>query len=116
MLKGRIDWAALGLGILMIAAVILVFDFGPERQMTSVREAVFDQYQRIKPRPYNPESPVRVVDIDDASLKALGQWPWPRTFLAEMVYRLTNAGAAAIAFGSNRIIRTSSPHIAYSTP
>ena len=98
MLKGRIDWAALGLGILMIAAVILVFDFGPERQMTSVREAVFDQYQRIKPRPYNPESPVRVVDIDDASLKALGQWPWPRTFLAEMIYRLTNAGAAAIAF------------------
>ncbi len=97
MLKRRIDWAALVLGIVMIASVILTFEAAP-KQITPLREAVFDQYQRFKPRPYNPDSPVRVVDIDDASLQKLGQWPWPRTFLAEMIYRLTNAGAAAIAF------------------
>ncbi|MEL7467329.1 MAG: adenylate/guanylate cyclase domain-containing protein [Pseudomonadota bacterium] len=98
MLKRRIDWAALALGLIMIGLIFVVFEAGPERQVTAVREAVFDEYQRLQPRPYNPESPVRVVDIDETSLKQLGQWPWPRTFLAEMVYRLTNAGAAVIAF------------------
>ena len=39
-----------------------------------------------------------IVDIDEASLQALGQWPWPRTLLAELVARLQQAGAAAIAF------------------
>lgn len=97
-MKGRIDWAALTLGLSMIIAVVLTFEWGPERQITAVREAVFDEYQRMKPRPFNPDGLVRVIDIDEESLKKLGQWPWPRTFLAEMVYRLTNAGAAAIAF------------------
>jgi adenylate cyclase len=41
---------------------------------------------------------VRVVDIDEASLQAYGQWPWPRTRLAELVTRLHEAGATAIAF------------------
>ena len=42
--------------------------------------------------------PVKIVDIDDASLARIGQWPWPRTQLAELLERLTQAGAAAIAF------------------
>ena len=42
--------------------------------------------------------PVVIVDIDEASLGALGQWPWPRTTLADIVRRLQAAGAAAIAF------------------
>ena len=35
----------------------------------SLRLAQFDQFQRWQPRPYTPV-PVRVVDIDEASLKA----------------------------------------------
>ncbi|HKT19504.1 MAG TPA: adenylate/guanylate cyclase domain-containing protein [Stellaceae bacterium] len=56
----------------------------------------FDLLQQIKPRVYAP-APVRVVDIDDASLQKLGQWPWPRTMLAELIGRLNAMGAAAIA-------------------
>lgn len=63
-----------------------------------VRNLVFDTWQRLQPRVWNPETPVRIVDIDDESLKRLGQWPWPRTRLAELVRRLEAAGAAAIAF------------------
>ncbi|MEM7424492.1 MAG: adenylate/guanylate cyclase domain-containing protein [Pseudomonadota bacterium] len=63
----------------------------------SLSLSVFDTYQRIKPREQT-DSPVLVIDIDEASLKARGQWPWPRTDLAELVARLTNLGAAAIAF------------------
>ena len=62
-----------------------------------LRNAVFDQYQRWHPRPYEP-APVRIVDIDDASLGQIGQWPWPRTRIAELINKLQEAGAAAIAF------------------
>ncbi len=43
-------------------------------------------------------APVAVVDIDEASIAELGQWPWPRTTLAQLVDRLGQAGAATIAF------------------
>ena len=58
---------------------------------------VFDGYQRMRPRPYEAV-PVRIIDIDEESLRRLGQWPWPRTRLAELVQKLTKAGASAIAF------------------
>ncbi|MEO0385701.1 MAG: adenylate/guanylate cyclase domain-containing protein [Pseudomonadota bacterium] len=63
-----------------------------------VRERVFDLYQRVDPPVLGPEVPVRIVDVDDASLASLGQWPWPRTLLADMVTTLHQAGAAVIAF------------------
>jgi adenylate cyclase len=62
-----------------------------------LRNAVFDQYQRWHPRPYQP-APVRIIDVDEESLKRLGQWPWPRTRIAELIERLQQAGAAAIGF------------------
>ena len=60
--------------------------------------AVFDSYQRLSPRTYDPQSPVRVVAIDRAALERFGQWPWPRPVLAELVKRLQGLGAAAIGF------------------
>lgn len=63
----------------------------------ATRRAVFDEYQRIRPREYE-QTPIRVVDIDDASLAKLGQWPWPRSIVAALVQRLAHAGAGAIAF------------------
>ena len=62
-----------------------------------LRLNVFDTYQQLEPRDYEPV-PVRIVDIDDDSLERIGQWPWPRTVVADMVARLVNAGAASIAF------------------
>ena len=63
-----------------------------------MQNLVFDQYQRWKPRPYAFDQPVRIVLIDEESLKRLGQWPWPRERLAALVETLKRAGAAAIAF------------------
>lgn len=65
--------------------------------LNAVRELTFDSYQRFKPRDHVP-TPVRVIDIDEASIADVGQWPWPRTKLAEMVDTLTQMGAAAIVF------------------
>jgi adenylate cyclase len=40
---------------------------------------------------------VTIVAVDDASLEALGRWPWPRSVLARIVRTLTDAGARVIA-------------------
>ena len=61
----------------------------------NLRFRVFDTYQRLSPRPH-AGAPVVVVDIDDASLRRVGQWPWPRTRIAELIDGLHDAGAAAI--------------------
>jgi adenylate cyclase len=58
----------------------------------------FDIYQRTDPRVAEADPPVVIVDIDEKSLHELGQWPWPRTVLAQLVNRLNGAGAAVIAF------------------
>ncbi len=64
--------------------------------LQSLRLNVFDTLLIAHPRPYE-DMPVKIVDIDDESLKRLGQWPWPRVKVAEMIDRLTAAGAGAIA-------------------
>jgi CHASE2 domain-containing sensor protein len=50
----------------------------------------------------NPAKPldgkVAIVDIDDHSLSTIGQWPWRRERIAQLVARLREQGAAVIAF------------------
>jgi adenylate cyclase len=65
--------------------------------LADLRLKLFDFFQTLKPREYVP-APVRIVDLDDESLEKLGQWPWPRVLLAQLVERLSHAGAAVIAF------------------
>ncbi|MEM9107255.1 MAG: adenylate/guanylate cyclase domain-containing protein [Pseudomonadota bacterium] len=60
-------------------------------------QLVFDQYQKAKPRAPGG-APVLIVDIDEASINKIGQWPWPRSQLAQMVDHLGELGAAVIAF------------------
>jgi len=47
----------------------------------------FDLEQNIAPRKYQPLG-VRVVAIDETSLEKYGQWPWPRTLLAQLVDKI----------------------------
>ncbi len=65
--------------------------------LESLRVRTFDFFQTIKPREATIQ-PAVIVDIDEASLKAFGQWPWPRTLLADLVTKLARLGSAAIAF------------------
>jgi adenylate cyclase len=83
------------LWVLLAVLLLRVFDPAPVEQ---IRNLVFDTYQQIEERPYDPRLPVRIVAIDDESLARLGQWPWPRTLVARLVDRLAAAGAAVIAF------------------
>lgn len=80
--------------VLVAAIVVRVADPVPVAQL---RAAVFDSYLRLAPRRADPALPVRIVAIDEGSLAKLGQWPWPRAVLAEIVARLHEAGAKVIA-------------------
>ncbi len=87
---------ALIVGTVIVASLVLrVWDPSP---VARLRSLVFDAYQRLSPRAFDPSLPVRIVDIDEESLKEVGQWPWPRTVLADLVDKLASSGAAAIGF------------------
>ena len=90
----KLYWLAVGIPF----AIILLFGLAFPQAVAPLRDLVFDSYQRLAPRQWDPETPVRIIDIDDDSLTRIGQWPWPRTRLAELVDKLTAMGAAAIAF------------------
>ncbi|WP_336173435.1 CHASE2 domain-containing protein [Ensifer sp. MJa1] len=83
-----------------LLTLILVWRaFDPGELLVRARVMVFDAYTRLQPRSFEA-APVRIVDIDDESLRRLGQWPWPRRVLAEITDRLNEMGAAAIGFDS----------------
>lgn len=84
-------WAA---GVLSALFVILAA-FSPLSPVDRLNAMVFDGYQSVKPR-QPAGSPITVIDIDDASIGELGQWPWPRTVLARIIANMTDMGAASI--------------------
>ena len=91
----RLRQSFIPLVILALLLGLRIIDPGATQQ---ARWLVFDTYQRLKPRIYDPRLPVKIIDIDDESLARFGQWPWPRPVIARLVERLTQAGAAVIAF------------------
>lgn len=66
--------------------------------LQALRNNLFDEYQRWQPRPAPAQSNVLVVDIDEDSLARIGQWPWPRDRMADLLNRLRQAGAAVVVF------------------
>ncbi|MBI1202498.1 MAG: CHASE2 domain-containing protein [Rhodopseudomonas sp.] len=82
---------------LCLLAALVFLRVSDPAVLQELRVRVFDLYQVIQPR-LRTIKPVVIVDIDEKSLKALGQWPWPRTRVADLVSQLTRMGAAVIAF------------------
>jgi len=82
------------LALLIGLAAFRIADPAPVEEL---RVRTFDTFQLIHPR-VTTVKPVTIVDIDEKSLAKLGQWPWPRTRIADMVINLTSLGAAVIAF------------------
>src|ERR1700722_15114783 len=82
------------LALLIGIAALRIADFAPIEEL---RVRTFDTFQVIDPR-VKTSRPVTIVDIDEKSLAKLGQWPWPRTRIADMIVSLTQLGAVLIAF------------------
>jgi adenylate cyclase len=95
-------WFARKFGYARLACLVLLIGLAALRiadppPIEELRVRTFDTFQRIDPR-VKTARPVTIVDIDETSLAQLGQWPWPRTRIADMVANLTRLGAVVIAF------------------
>ncbi len=79
----------------LLIAFAVLFSFPNLQPFKSVRLALFDEYQNISPR--QPQSqPVVIVEIDEATLDALGQWPWPRNYFAVLIDAINALKPAAV--------------------
>ena len=75
--------------------MVRVWDPGP---LQTVRVKTFDFFQQLEPREIMKNSPVVIIDLDEASLKEIGQWPWPRNQIAQMVANLFRMGVSVVWF------------------
>jgi adenylate cyclase len=93
--KRRFGYARLlCVGLLIGLAALRVADPAPIEEF---RVRTFDTFQVLEPR-VKTARPVRIVNIDEKSLAKFGQWPWPRTVVADLVNSLNRLGPAAIGF------------------
>ena len=60
---------ALWTGPILVGLALALFGGAP---VDRLRNIVFDEYQRFAPRPWSPDLPVGIVDIDDDSLARYG--------------------------------------------
>ena len=81
-------------GVALLAALAALIWLEPRWNMR-LQSAWFDTYQLIKPRELSL-APVTVVEIDEKSLARLGQWPWQRTVLAQLLRDIEREQPAAI--------------------
>jgi adenylate cyclase len=94
-------WAS-QFGIARAVCILLLFALVPLRiadplPIEELRLRTFDLFQVMRPREQKVR-PVVIVDIDEPSLREVGQWPWPRTVIADLITRLRAAGAVAVGF------------------
>ena len=80
----------------MLLGVLVLLVLLPEVPgLRVMRLASFDAYQNVFPRVRTVPT-VTIVAIDEESLARYGQWPWPRTLLARLVAKVSEARPPAI--------------------
>jgi len=82
---------------LLLLGELLVLRIWDPAPIEALRHKSFDIYQLMHPRAQRQDL-VAIVDIDEKSLRAIGQWPWPRTIMADMVTKIVERGGTVIGF------------------
>jgi adenylate cyclase len=91
--KAWIDWlrfTPFKSGVLVIVAAVLLFLYGNDdfqRVLRGLDNRLVDWMFHCRTAT-PPGNEVVIVDIDEKSLLRHGQWPWPRTRLAELVRQI----------------------------
>ncbi len=85
---------ALALGVIVVVGALY---YAAPGFLQILEYKLYDQHFLLRGA-RAPQPQIAIVVIDEDSLKAHGRWPWSRTVMADLVQRLTAAGAAVIAF------------------
>jgi adenylate cyclase len=87
-------------GLVALIIFLVAATMAPKTMKQTMRDHAFDLVlagDQLLRRPQAPDLKVKVVDIDRASIDALGSWPWPRATMARLVEAIAIAKPAAIA-------------------
>jgi CHASE2 domain-containing sensor protein/tRNA A-37 threonylcarbamoyl transferase component Bud32 len=84
----RRDWFA------VVVLTILFIGFSQSDAFQSLERMTYDLGARMASKPAQQD--IAVIAIDDTSIENIGRWPWPRDVQAELIDRLTEAGASVI--------------------
>jgi CHASE2 domain-containing sensor protein len=82
-----------GIAPLLVTAVLALYR---PAAFARLEDAAYDVVLRAAGTT-TPHPGVVIVDIDERSLESVGQWPWRRDVIGELITRLRDAGASAIA-------------------
>ncbi len=86
----KIPLSILGLVVLVLLTIAgkILFEREP---LQPLEYKIYDYMSRMGR--HKPGIPVAIVAIDDKSIRQIGSWPWPRSYIAEMIRRLSEQKA-----------------------
>ncbi len=79
---------------LFLASIILIAMIWSSSPLNKAELAICDTLSQLRQR--DTPSPVVIVEIDARSIRELGPWPWPRSYMAEAIRKISTAKAKAI--------------------
>ncbi len=82
--------------MLFVAALLLSAGLLASRLADPLDALIHDAV--VRATPHAPDPRILIVGIDDASVRTLGRWPWPRERHAALIERLTEAGATVVGY------------------
>lgn len=89
--SGLTQWVV----VVTVLAGFFAMDLMPDGPLNAAQDWLFDTYQQLWPA-QRPGTRTVVVEIDDESVRRIGQWPWPRDILAAVVSAARDADAIGI--------------------
>ncbi len=82
-----------GVGAVLVTVVLAVFPPALFGRLDSAAYDILIRATRTRP----PSGRVVIVDVDERSLSSIGQWPWRRDLIGDMIVHLRDMGAAVVA-------------------
>ena len=95
-LRGIVSPLERGLVGVAMAVAIVTLGLSINATLVSLQERLFDSIGNLRAPSLHGEHPI-VVDIDRATLEAVGPWPWSRDKIARLIGLIADAGPKAVA-------------------
>jgi CHASE2 domain-containing sensor protein len=82
----------------LVSLLIAILSVGAHREIpffTAIDHFFYDQFLKMSTAPALSDR-ITIIDIDERSLSAVGQWPWPRYRLAQLIGIVSESSPRAI--------------------
>ena len=81
---------------IIISAIFILLSFQGFSLFESIEKILYGIEMRFALAPPIGAGKISMVNIDSKSIEKLGSWPWPRSYLAGMIEKLSDNGAKLI--------------------